>query len=176
MVHAFPMILSPFPAKDAVNSPSLFSKKLKNKVNLNVGQALFIVRSFLIYSAFLMTFSCGSGGPSSGSDNKSSKKGMLQEKDRRTELQGRIKTLESKFKELQKPPEHLNDASKERWNKKVQQADSLLKHLDQKVRKLESGKKMTKVRIDRSLQRLGIQARSMQNALQKEEEKVKEHP
>lgn len=143
---------------------------------MNEERSLFIVRSFLFSCSVLMILSCGPNEPSSGSGTGSSEKGMLEEKDPKADLQGRIKTLKSKFKELKKPPDRLSSSSKERWNKKVRRADSLLERLGKKVQRDGAAEKKAKLRIDRTLQRLGIQARSMQKALQKGKERSKDHP
>ncbi len=175
MVYSFPSIFSPFDEKDAVNSRLLSQRKVKKTEAVNAERKPFIVRPLLFFCSLMLVLSCGPDEPSSKKGTGSSEKGMLEEKDPRADLQGRIETLRGKFDELKTPPEHLNGPSEERWKEKLRQADSILVRLEKKIKKLGEEDKQERTRIDRILQRLGVQARSMQKALQKEKQETNPH-
>lgn len=91
---------------------------------------------------------------------------MLEKGSDSEELLGRIRTLKDKYGELQEAPTHLSDSSVSHWERSISRADSILDTLGGKLQKKGEGdpKGRMKQRIDRILQRLAVQARSMENA------------
>ena len=99
---------------------------------------------------------------------------MLEEKAPVSDMQGRIETLQERFDRLRTPPEHLDAGAKEAWGSRVRQADSILSALRKRtdtLGKKDRGPSAERVRIDRTLQRLGIQARSMEKAFKKDRQR-----
>ncbi len=94
---------------------------------------------------------------------------MLEKKDASSELNGRIQTLKEKFTELEEAPSHLSQERKKEWREKWSRSDSLLNVLKDRVKRLEKGQEKKRARIDRMLQRLAAQAKSMEKALEARE-------
>jgi hypothetical protein len=135
---------------------------------LNAAFVPFIVRSsFLLL--LLIPIGCGEKRNAPQERTGSSENGMLKEKESVPEIKGRIGTLRKKFAEMKEPPRDLDPKKKELWQDRLRKADSTLKQLERAIE--GAGKKGIdpgrKARIDRTLQRIAIQARSMEKALQK---------
>ena len=127
---------------------------------------LILGRSVLILAIPFILIACASEDRSGRERTGSKEKGMLEKGEEGEELLGRIRTLEGKYDGLKEAPSHLSDSSKKHWDRSIAHADSILDTLEARLEKKGSEGPEGKMKrtIDRTLQRLAAQARSMENA------------